>query len=319
MSRRGSNDSVIGLIIWLVIGAASAAYFLLKWILAFVVFIVTAIFGKNKQPKQMPDIDAMSGAEFERFFADLLRKEDYKKVTVTPASGDYGVDVVAERCGTRYAFQCKCYQSSVGVSAVQEVYSGAKMYQADTPVVVTNSYFTPNAANMAKRLGVLLWDRDYLNRMLGNSFASQNSTQKAGQIPTPDKLELPAKQPSVERTEASVVTSCAEKEPAPKPTENEAPPKTGFEECYKVETVLSSGKYSFGKNIPHGTYDLFVKKGSGWLTIVLKPDGEEKVTRLGVEHATVHRGLDSTETRYFRIEGDVEVQISKAKMIEVKD
>ena len=114
----------------------------------------------------MTEIDAMSGVDFERYVAELLEDNGFENVSCTKASGDYGVDIVAERYDDVYAFQCKRYHGNLGVKSVQEVYSGAKMYHAEYAIVVTNSYFTPNAVKLARELGVELWDRDKLTVLI---------------------------------------------------------------------------------------------------------------------------------------------------------
>ena len=114
-----------------------------------------------KLPKK--PVKHMTGTEFERHVADCLRARGYHDVRFTPATGDYGVDILATKHGRVYAFQCKCYTGSVGVSAVQEVYSGSRKYHADRAVVITNSKYTPNAKTLAHDLGVSLWDLEVLN------------------------------------------------------------------------------------------------------------------------------------------------------------
>lgn len=100
----------------------------------------------------------MSGGQFEQYCAALLRANGFRGVTVTRASGDYGIDILAKKRGERYAVQCKCYTSAVGNRAVQEAYSGAAYYDAQVPVVMTNQSFTRAAVQTADRLGVALWD-----------------------------------------------------------------------------------------------------------------------------------------------------------------
>lgn len=114
-------------------------------------------------------VDEMTGDEFERVTVRVLKANGYKFVTKTPISGDYGIDVTAEKNGKKYAFQCKRYNGNVGVKAVQEAYSGAKMYHADVAAVITNSSFTPNARKMAKEIGVLLIDRNGLIKLMRNA------------------------------------------------------------------------------------------------------------------------------------------------------
>lgn len=116
---------------------------------------------KNNNP-----IDYMSGIEFEYFIAELLKQRGFYNVRVTEASGDYGVDIVAMKEGHIWAIQCKKYSGSVGVSAVQEVFSGKQFYNCDKAVVITNSTFTQSARNLALKTNVELWDKNILELLL---------------------------------------------------------------------------------------------------------------------------------------------------------
>ena len=69
--------------------------------------------------------DGMTGEQFEHFCASLLRANGFRNVKVTQTSGDYGIDVLAQKGMDSYAIQCKCYSSPVGNHAVQEAFSGA--------------------------------------------------------------------------------------------------------------------------------------------------------------------------------------------------
>ena len=64
--------------------------------------------------------DHMDGFDFEYYCADLLVADGFIDVQVTRSSGDYGVDILAEKDGVTYAIQCKRYSGLVGVKAVQE-------------------------------------------------------------------------------------------------------------------------------------------------------------------------------------------------------
>ena len=110
--------------------------------------------------------DDMDGGEFELYCADLLEKGGFTDVEVTKASHDYGVDILAEKDGVSYAFQCKCYTEPVGIKAVQEIYAGRDYYDCMVGVVMTNQYFTTPAVNVAKKLKIMLWDRGYLEAMM---------------------------------------------------------------------------------------------------------------------------------------------------------
>jgi restriction system protein len=93
-------------------------------------------------------IDQMSGVEFERFVAAQLRIVGWS-VTHTASTGDYGVDLIAKKDGTRMAIQCKRQAKAVGVAAVQQVVSGALHHGCNQTVVVTNQAFTKAARQLA--------------------------------------------------------------------------------------------------------------------------------------------------------------------------
>lgn len=118
-----------------------------------------------KRRARVKDFDLLDGHEFEYYCADLLRKRGFQEVEVTKGSGDYGIDILAERDGVTYAIQCKCYGDSVGIKAVQEAYAGRDYYDCMVGAVLTNQYFTGPAVEAAKKLKILLWDRGYLESM----------------------------------------------------------------------------------------------------------------------------------------------------------
>lgn len=122
-------------------------------------------------------IDLMEGHDFENWCAEALRNSGFTNVTVTPGSGDQGVDIVAEKDGLRYAVQCKRYNSDLGNTPVQEVFTGARFYNCHVGVVITNRNFTSGAKDAAAATGVLLW---------GRSWILQYLYQKHGVMPEAD-------------------------------------------------------------------------------------------------------------------------------------
>lgn len=135
--------------------AAAAVFILIIGILYFIF-----------RPRQRYDWDDMEGHEFEHFCADLLRRRGFKDVVVTRGSGDFGIDILAERDGISYGIQCKNYTSPIGVKAVQEVYAGRDYYDCMVGVVMSNQYFTGPAVEAAKKLKIVLWDRGYIEEMM---------------------------------------------------------------------------------------------------------------------------------------------------------
>lgn len=110
--------------------------------------------------------DLSTGFEFEQYVANLLKNIGYSDVTITKSTGDYGVDVVATKDLITYAFQCKYYSQPVGNKAVQEIFTGKNYYHAHIGVIVTNTTFTQAAINQAKSVGVVLWDGNYISKLI---------------------------------------------------------------------------------------------------------------------------------------------------------
>lgn len=111
-------------------------------------------------------MDEMEGHEFEYFCADLLEKQGFTEVEVTRGSGDFGVDILAEKDGVTYAVQCKRYHGPVGVDAVLKTYAGRDYYGRMVGAVMTNQYFTSPAVEAAGKLRILLWDRGFVDSMM---------------------------------------------------------------------------------------------------------------------------------------------------------
>lgn len=140
--------------------------FILIGAVTLLALILAAVLRGRRKRCTSSDIDLMEGHDFEFFCADLLRRRGFQEVEVTKGSGDYGIDILAEKDGVTYAIQCKCYGAPVGVKAIQEAYAGRDYYDRMVGAVLTNQYFTQPAVEAAKKLKILLWDRGYLESMM---------------------------------------------------------------------------------------------------------------------------------------------------------
>lgn len=128
--------------------------------------LMTAVVVRYRRKRRYPlEIDLMEGHDFEYYCAELLRQQGFLEVEVTRGSGDYGIDILAEKDGVTYAIQCKRYTAPVGVKAIQEAYAGRDYYDRMVGAVLTNQYFTQPAVEAAKKLKILLWDRGYLEEI----------------------------------------------------------------------------------------------------------------------------------------------------------
>lgn len=114
----------------------------------------------------LEQVDVMGGEEFEQFCVYLLKRNGFKHLQTTKASGDQGIDIIGRKKRQSVGFQCKRYDGPVGNKAVQEAWSGHTFYKLDQAAVLTNSEFTPAAKELADQLGVMLIDRPHLKRLM---------------------------------------------------------------------------------------------------------------------------------------------------------
>ncbi|MDQ0188248.1 restriction endonuclease [Alicyclobacillus cycloheptanicus] len=111
------------------------------------------------------EIDQMTGIQFEQYLCEVFKRSGYK-VQLTSTTGDFGADLLVElKDGRKVAVQAKRYSQSVGVDAVQEVYSAVSYYGASKGVVITNNGFTKAAMQLAAKNGVILIGRKNLMAM----------------------------------------------------------------------------------------------------------------------------------------------------------
>ena len=115
--------------------------------------------------KNLDEVDMLDGFEFEEYVANLLLTLGYKEAIVTQKSGDFGADILAVNSNDiRVAIQCKRYgtQNSVGNDAIQQIHSAMDYFDYQKAMVITTSYFSKPAFQMAQKLEVELWDREIL-------------------------------------------------------------------------------------------------------------------------------------------------------------
>jgi restriction system protein len=99
----------------------------------------------------------MAWEDFEVLIRDLFQKEfsgEGATVEVTRASRDAGVDAIAfdedPIRGGKFVVQAKRYNNLVPLSAVRDLYGTVVNEGAVKGILVTTSYYGPDAANFAK-------------------------------------------------------------------------------------------------------------------------------------------------------------------------
>ncbi len=143
-------------------------------VIGVIIFIsmVCTIYRKLHRKYTLKQLDKMDGHQFEYACADILKANGYKHVKVTRSSGDFGVDVIAEKDKVRYAIQCKRYNHKLDNTPIQEVVGGLAYYQCDKGAVMTNQYFTEPAKQLAQVNDIKLLDRDTLSHMVDKTEKS---------------------------------------------------------------------------------------------------------------------------------------------------
>ena len=123
---------------------------------------------KRKQYASLVRVAGMSGNQFEKFCAELLEYNGFHDVQLV-CSKMYaeGVDITAKRDQARYAFQCiRTNKREIGKKEIMEVHKSKTYYGCDYSVIITNSFFTKEAIELANTTHTILWDDRDLQRLM---------------------------------------------------------------------------------------------------------------------------------------------------------
>lgn len=119
----------------------------------------------------------MKGTEFEDYLQAYFEKLGYR-VKKTPASNDYGADLILKKGTEITVLQAKRYSQNVGIKAVQEISAAKAYYHATHAIVATNSFFTAQAIALAKANEITLINRSELSKILDKVHQKQNKKGK---------------------------------------------------------------------------------------------------------------------------------------------
>lgn len=124
------------------------------------------IYRRHKEDKRLKEcgideIDRFSGETFERYLRIIFQSKGYL-VKMTKKSHDYGADLIISKNGEKIVVQAKRYRNKVGIKAIQEAVASVKFYSCNRAMVVTNSYYTKSAFELARANQVELWNRKRL-------------------------------------------------------------------------------------------------------------------------------------------------------------
>ena len=107
-------------------------------------------------------IDHLSGPDFERLVIHILESDGWT-VEHIGGSGDRGVDILAkDLSAVQWGIQAKRHKAAPPYSALQEVFTGARLHGAQRAAVVSNNDFSRQSVRDAQSLNVELWGRNWL-------------------------------------------------------------------------------------------------------------------------------------------------------------
>ncbi|WP_433239265.1 restriction endonuclease [Streptosporangium sp. CA-135522] len=118
--------------------------------------------------QELSRVDLLSGTDFEKLTAALLRRDGFRDVQEVGRTADRGVDVTAiGPDGRLFAFQCKRYTGTVGSPEVRNFLGAlAHTFAGHTGVLVTSSRLTRHALAEAGAAKLILIQRDQLAKWL---------------------------------------------------------------------------------------------------------------------------------------------------------
>lgn len=102
------------------------------------------------------------GVLFEQQCIEKLVQIGFERVSPTPESTDYGVDIIAYHHNLKYIFQCKDWKKRPGESAVREILAAKQLFEANRCVVISKTGFTEPAYKLAKPNFIILIKGDDL-------------------------------------------------------------------------------------------------------------------------------------------------------------
>ncbi|MGI6491379.1 MAG: restriction endonuclease [Pelotomaculum sp.] len=107
--------------------------------------------------------------EFENIVADHFMNSGYQ-VEKTAKSYDYGVDLFVFKGDEKIAIQVKMYDSrKVNHEAVMNLFAAQKYYNCSSSIIITSGKLTKDAMEVAKKLGVIVWENWFPDSSMPNS------------------------------------------------------------------------------------------------------------------------------------------------------
>ncbi len=136
------------------------------------------------------------GLAFELKLTELFKKMGYDVIHDTKKVGRSGaehqIDVLVEyRCPlhtSKVIIEAKCYDLPVDKDRIMKLIQIVDDLGADRGIIVTTSYFTPEAVMTARGHSVELWDREQLAKLLGEIEISASEKGLATEVSVKERV-----------------------------------------------------------------------------------------------------------------------------------
>lgn len=103
-------------------------------------------------------IDKMSNREFEQRLVTFFQTKGYRVLQVS-GEFDLGASLILINSRGSTVVQARRWRARVGVKSIREAMVAKAQLGCDHAMVITNSYFTPDARKFGEANGIELWDR----------------------------------------------------------------------------------------------------------------------------------------------------------------
>jgi len=129
---------------------------------------------KRYSRKELKAIDEMSDKEIQEYVVSLLAELDYHEIAISLLEVKYGSDILCSKDGTRMLFYPVQSRERLGVDVIEEAVRIRKSFAPERTVIMTNHFYTAEAREQAERVGVTLWNRQDISKILERLYKEQN-------------------------------------------------------------------------------------------------------------------------------------------------
>jgi len=130
-----------------------------------------------------------STIDYEHFVAKYFEDLGYS-TEVTNSTGDFGVDVFAQKEGDKIAIQAKHYANGsrkVNRRMIMELHGAKEFFNCNKAILVTSGNFLPDALEIANKLGMELMQLEFKE---GNTFEIENDLEPLANLENLEELEM---------------------------------------------------------------------------------------------------------------------------------